>query len=165
MVAKDPVVAGEVVEMELAGTRIDGGTVRVVLVLVSVTLAPPTGAAPVKVTEQVELLDGFKLAGRQDSALTAGAPGAPVTVPPVAETTMADAAGDAPRLVFIPTAIGVVATVRLNTATAPFAMIPASVPETTHVYTPEPAAQVTVLPAAVAAVPGLAEMVRTLPGE
>jgi hypothetical protein len=164
-VAKDPVVAGKVVEMELAGTRIDDGTVRVVLVLDRVTLAPPTGAPPVKVTVQVELLDGFKLAGRQDTALTAGPPAAPVTVPPVAETEMAFPAGDVPKLLFIPMVVGVVATVRLIIATVPFAMIPASVPETTHVYTPEPAAQVTVLPAAVAAVPGLAEMVRTLPGE
>jgi hypothetical protein len=158
-------VARKVAEVEFAGTRIDGGTVRVVLVLVSVTLAPPTGAAPVKVTEQVELLDGFKLAGRQDSALTAGPPGAPVTVPPVAETAMLPPAGDAPTLLFIAMAVGVVATVRLSTATVPFAMIPASVPETTHVYTPKPPAQVTVLPAAVAAVPVLAEMLRTLPGE
>ena len=48
-----PVVALKVAEVAAAATVTEAGTVRVELVLVSVTLAPPVGAAWVKVTVHV----------------------------------------------------------------------------------------------------------------
>ena len=48
-----PVVALNVAEVAAAATVTEAGTVSVELVLVSVTLAPPVGAAWVKVTVQV----------------------------------------------------------------------------------------------------------------
>ena len=48
-----PVVALKVADVAAAATVTEAGTVRVELVLVSVTLAPPVGAACVKVTVQV----------------------------------------------------------------------------------------------------------------
>ena len=48
-----PVVALKVADVAAAATVTEAGTVSVELVLVSVTLAPPVGAAWVKVTVQV----------------------------------------------------------------------------------------------------------------
>ena len=53
MLAMVVVVALKVVEVAAAATMTDAGTVRVELVLVRVTLAPPVGAAWVRVTVQV----------------------------------------------------------------------------------------------------------------
>ena len=47
------VVAAKVAEVAAAATVTDAGTVRVELVFVSVTLAPPVGAGWVKVRVQV----------------------------------------------------------------------------------------------------------------
>jgi len=124
------VVAGKVVEEDAAGTVTDDGTLRTLLVFDSVTLAPPPGAGPVRVTVQVELLFGFKLPGRHDNELSVGAGAAVVTVPPVPARVMASPAGDAARLLEMPiTALGTpAARVRLTTATMPFAVTVASVP-------------------------------------
>jgi hypothetical protein len=61
------VVALNVAEVAAAATVTDAGTVRVELVFVRVTLAPPVGAAWVKVT--VQLLEAFgpKLVGLHDN--------------------------------------------------------------------------------------------------
>jgi len=48
-----PLVALKVADVAAAATVTEAGTVRVELVLVRVTLAPPVGAACVKVTVQV----------------------------------------------------------------------------------------------------------------
>ncbi len=53
----DVVVALKVAVVAVAGTVTDPGTLRVLLELVSVTLAPPAGAGLVKVTVQV--VDAF----------------------------------------------------------------------------------------------------------
>jgi len=50
-----------------AGTVMDAGTVRVALVFVRVTIAPPAGAALVKVTVQVVEALGPTVAGLQAS--------------------------------------------------------------------------------------------------
>ena len=159
------VVAENVAELAAPGTKTDAGTLRVELVLDRVTLAPPGGAAPVRVTVQGELLLMFRMADEQDRELMVGdAPPPAVTIPPVAETTTAAPAGDEPMLLLIPIAV-VPAIVRLITAMVPFAMMPALIPETMQVYAPEVPAQSTDLPAAVAAGPELAEMETTLLGE
>lgn len=73
-----------VAELDAAGTVTEAGTVRLELVFVKDTLAPPVGALPLSLTVQVELLELPRLAGLQDSELTVGhAP--PVTTPPVAD--------------------------------------------------------------------------------
>ena len=89
-----------------------------------------------------------------------------VTIPPVAETGIAVAAGDAAKV--LPMAIAVVvaptAMVRFTTATVPFEITPAFIPEATQAYVPELAAQLNVLLAAVRAAPALTEMETTLAG-
>ncbi len=151
--------------MRPAATVTDPGTLRLVLVLVRVTVAPPAGAAPDRVTVQVELPELLKVAGRQDREVTVGhAP--PVTVPPVAERGMAVPAAEAATVLLTP--IAVVATptamVRFTTATVPLEMVPALIPEATQLYVPELAAQVNVLLAAVRAAPALWEIETTLAG-
>jgi hypothetical protein len=64
------VVALKVAAVAAAATITEPGTVRVALVLVSVTLAPPAGAALVSVTVQVLDELGPKLVGLQDSEET-----------------------------------------------------------------------------------------------
>ncbi len=61
------VVALKVAEVAPADTVTDAGTVRVELVLVSVTVAPPVGAASVRVTVHVLEEFGPRLAGLQAS--------------------------------------------------------------------------------------------------
>jgi len=69
------VVALKVAEVAAAATVTDVGTVRVELLFVSVTLAPPLGAAWVRVTVQVLDAFGPRLVGLQtrEETLVAGA--------------------------------------------------------------------------------------------
>ena len=160
-----PAVTVKLADVAAATTATDAGTVRRELVLARATVAPPAGAAPVRVTVQVELPELFKEVVRQDREVTVGhAP--PVTVPLVAESGMAVPAGEAATGLLTP--IGVViaptAMVRFTTATVPFEMMPAFIPEATQLYVPELAAQLNVLLAAVRAAPALTEMETTLAG-
>jgi hypothetical protein len=65
-----PVVALKVAVVAAASTVTDAGTVRVGLLLVRVTLAPPVGAAWVRVTVQVLVEFGPRLVGLQTSEET-----------------------------------------------------------------------------------------------
>jgi hypothetical protein len=65
-----PVVALKVAVVAAASTVTDAGTVRVGLLLVRVTLAPPVGAACVRVTVQVLVKFGPRLVGLQTSEET-----------------------------------------------------------------------------------------------
>jgi hypothetical protein len=68
------VVALKVAEVAAGATVTDTGTVRVALVLVSVTVAPPVGAAWFRVTVQAPEPFGPRLEGVQDSVeIIAGA--------------------------------------------------------------------------------------------
>ena len=67
------VVALKVAVMAAAATVTEAGTVRVALVLVRVTRAPPVGAALVKVTVQVLEELGPRLVGLQASEETSTA--------------------------------------------------------------------------------------------
>jgi hypothetical protein len=159
------VVALKVADVAAAATVTDAGTVRVALVLVSATLAPPVGADLVRITVQVELLLLFRVVGRHDREETVGqAP--PVTVPPVPESRMAFPVDDDARVLLTAMAVEVTPApmVRFTTATVPFEMMPAFIPEATQVYVPEAAEQVNVLPAAMTAGPELEEMETTLAG-
>jgi len=64
------VVALKGAEVAPAGTVMDAGTVRVALVFVRVTIAPPAGAAFVRVTVQVVEALGPTLVGLQASEET-----------------------------------------------------------------------------------------------
>ena len=63
MLAMAAVVALKVAEVAAAATVTEAGALSVALVLVSVTAAPPTGAAWVRVTVQVLEEFGPRLAG------------------------------------------------------------------------------------------------------
>ena len=77
-----PVVTLKVAEEAAAATVTEAGTVKAESLFDNVTLAPPTGAFPLSLTVQVELLELPRLAGEQESELTVGqAP--PVTTPPL----------------------------------------------------------------------------------
>jgi hypothetical protein len=67
------VVALKVADLAAAATVTEAGTVSVALVLVSVTLAPPVGAAWVRVTVQVLEALGPRLVGLQASVETSTA--------------------------------------------------------------------------------------------
>ena len=64
------VVALKVADVAVAATITDAGTVRVELVLDRVTMAPPVGAALLRLTVQVLEALGPRLAGAQASAET-----------------------------------------------------------------------------------------------
>ena len=81
------VVTLKLTDVAAAATLTDAGAVRVKSVLDRVTVAPPVGAALLRVTVQVELPELFSVAGRQDREVTVGKMVAPpVTVPPVEES-------------------------------------------------------------------------------
>jgi len=68
-----PVVTVKVAEVAAAATVTAAGTVRVALVFERVTLAPPVGAACVRVTVQVLDELGPRLLGLHDTAETRAA--------------------------------------------------------------------------------------------
>jgi hypothetical protein len=57
-----PAVTLNVEELDPAATTTELGTVRTELVSVSITVAPPDGAAPLKVTAQLDVAPEFRLA-------------------------------------------------------------------------------------------------------
>ena len=73
MLARAAVVALKVAEVAAAATVTDAGAVRVALVLVRVTRAPPVGAAWVRVTVQVLEPFGPRVVGLQASDETSTA--------------------------------------------------------------------------------------------
>ena len=132
----------------------------------SATGEPPTGAAPLSVTVHVVLLELAKAEGAHVRVLSVGGglPG-PVTTAPVPErSTLLPVEEDATVLL---TANEVLmapwAIVRLTTATTPSDKVLAFMPDNMQVYVPEPAIQLTVLPASLADCPAVAEMAITFP--
>jgi hypothetical protein len=149
-----------------AGTVTDAGTVRVWLLLVNVTAAPPVGAAPVSATVQVELLELCRVDGRQDSEETLGKTPPPVTTPPVAKSTTPSPVGEDAALLLIPMEVLLrpAAMVKFTTATTPFEMIAEFIAAATQENVPAPPMQSNDLPAAVRAGPEFAEIETTLAG-
>jgi hypothetical protein len=130
------VVALNVADVAAAATVTDAGTVSVVLVLVSVTNAPPAGAAPVSVTVQVALLAAFNVVGAHDREETVGSTAPPpITVPPVAVSMTAFPEDAAATLLLTPMAVVFTpaAMIRFTTATVPFAMVVAVIPDARQV--------------------------------
>lgn len=165
LLATVPVVAAKVAEVAPAATVTEAGTVSTVLVFVSVTAAPPVGAAPVKVTVQVVLLELLNVEGVHDRVVTVGKTTAvTVTRPPVPEIPMAVPAVDeaAMLLIAIGTLLTPAAGETFTTATVPFKTVLAFIPETRQEYAPEVEEQLNVLEALVAAAPAVADMETTL---
>jgi hypothetical protein len=79
---EEPAVALKLAVVAPAVTVTDAGTVSSVLLLASVTLAPPVGAALLKVTVQLEAELVFRLTGLHTTDEMMGT----VTVPPAPET-------------------------------------------------------------------------------
>ncbi len=151
-----PAVTLKVADVAAAATVTDPGTVTTELVLVRVTLAPPAGAAPLKVTVQVELAPVPRLAGEHCNADTVGRVAWTVIVPLVPETAKpVPSAADPIRL---PSVNGTDEAVpadnaTVTTATTPLPIPFAFMPEATHIAEPLAVLQLRVFPAAVRAGP------------
>ena len=156
------VVALNVAVVAEAATVTEAGAVSVVLLFVMVTFAPPSGAALDSATVQVELAELPREVGVQDIPLIVGR-ALPVTVPPAVESAIGSPAGSAATPLLIPTTVEATAAamVRFTLAAMPLEMTVALDPNRTQVKVPVPLVQFKDLPAATAAVPAVAEMLRT----
>lgn len=150
-----PAVAVNVPVVTPAATVAEAGTVSSPLLLDKVTIAPPVGAAWLRVTVHVEEPPVLSDAGLQVRLLIlAGTP--TVMVPPVAVAAMLVAVDDAAD-----TAVTLIGTVpdaladrvTLIVASVPFWIVLAFNPLIMHVTVPLPVEHVIVLDAAVAALP------------
>jgi len=130
-----PAVALNVAVVAADATVTDAGTVNAVVLLLNTTAAPPAGAGPFRVTVQVEVVELFSEVGAQDTEVTVGRTAPPVTVPPVAESTIPFPDGADARLLITPIAVllSPAAIVRFTTATVPFVMMLAVSPEAIQV--------------------------------
>jgi hypothetical protein len=160
-----PAVAVNVADVKPAAIATEAGTVSSAFVFESVTDAPPVSAAPLSVTVQVVLAELLTVDGAHERDVIVGTRGAPpVTIPPVPvmAVPLAELEAAMPLVTAIVVLIAPGAINRLMTATVPFDIVPAFMPETRHVYVPTPAVQFSVLLALVAAAPTIAEMEATL---
>lgn len=151
-----PAVTLKVADVAAAATVTDPGTVRTELVLVSATLAPPAGAAPLKVTVQVELAPVPKLVGEHCNADTVGRAACTVIVPLVPVTAKAVPFDADP--IKLPSVRGTdgplpAESATVTTATTPLPIPFAFMPEATHIAEPLAVLQLRVFPAAVKAGP------------
>jgi hypothetical protein len=161
-----PLAALNVAEVAPAATVTEAGTVSTVLLVFSVTMAPPLGAPALKVTVHTALLVLLNVEGLHDTPVTVGKGVVPVTVPPVPDRVMLLPVPETAAVLLnaIEALLTPDANESVTTATVPFEILPAFMPDTRQVYAPEAATQLIVLDALVAAVPALAEMETTLLG-
>lgn len=162
------VVALKVAVVAAAATVTDAGTVSVVLVFVKATVAPPAGAACVKVTVQVLVPFGPKLAGAHVNDDTSAAGACTVIVPPVPVIAVpvppGNVATDPVTEIGTVEPPGADPSPTVTVATAPLAIVAAFMPMAMHITVPVPALQVRVFPAAVSADPAVTVMDPMLPG-
>ena len=120
-----------------AATVTDGGTVSRRLLLEMATTVPPAGAAPLNVTVQLAVPELARLVGRhaREVRATVGGGPPPVMTPPVGESVIALPEPEDPRVLLSPIVVLVTpeAIVRFTTATVPFDMMLAFMPETRQV--------------------------------
>ena len=155
-------MALKVAEVAAAVTVTEAGPVRVGLVLDRVTIAPPVGAALVRVTVQVLEELGPRLVGLQVSAeISTGA--TTEMLPPVADMGMAFPAADAPKVLPTPTVseLALGASTTVTTATLPFGIMFVLSPVATQIYELAPPAQLMPLPEDVRAAAGVTEKLVT----
>jgi hypothetical protein len=139
-----------------AGTVTDAGAVSVALLFDRMTIAPPVGAALLRVTVQVLEALGPRLVGLQASAeMSAGA--ATEMLPPVADMGMAFPIVDAPKVPLTPIVIELAfeASPTVTTATLSFGITFVLRPVATQVYELAPPAQFILLPEDVKAEAGV----------
>lgn len=151
-----PAVTLKVAVVAAAATVTDPGTVRIELVLVRVTLAPPAGAAPLKVTVQVEFAPELRLAGEHCKPDTVGRGAWTTIVPLVPETGNAvPSARDPIRLPSVRGTDGPLPadSVTVTTATTPLPIAVAFIPDAMQIAEPMAELQLRVFPAAVNAGP------------
>jgi hypothetical protein len=154
-------VALKVAAVEAAATVTDVGTVRVELVLVSVTLAPPLGAAPDRVTVHVAEDPEVRLAGEHCKPETVGMlDKITLIVPPVPVMFASVPLGNDPITLLIGSesrvALLVAERLAVTTATTPLLMAVAFIPDATHAKVPALELQLSVSPTAVSAGPATA---------
>jgi hypothetical protein len=144
-----------------AGTVILAGTETLLLLSVRLTVKPPVGAAAVNCTTQFVDPGEFTLVGEQIKLFSATVGDVIVIVPEVPEVARPvpealEAAMPLSATGTLPAAPA--AMVNLTAATCPFAIDVAFNPYATQMVELLPLEQVTLLPAAVAAAPGVTEM-------
>jgi hypothetical protein len=131
-----PAVAVNVAVIAAWGTVTDDGTVSKALLLEVATTTPPAGAAPLNVTVQVAEPEAARLVGRHAKEVrTVGGGPPPVTTPPVDESVIALPELEDARLLPSPIAVLVTpeAMVRFTTASVPFDIVLAFMPEARQV--------------------------------
>jgi hypothetical protein len=129
------------------------------------TCTPPDPAAPLRVTVQLAVALGFKTAGLHATELIVGAGELGLTVPPAAVSETPSPAGVEAMALLNPKLMADEPdTVADTVATVPFPIAFWFGPLAMQVYCPDAAAHVSVLPAAVNAVPATAERFVTLAG-
>jgi hypothetical protein len=132
-------VAENVAVVEPAGTVTDAGIDKLELLSDSATDAPVLGAAALRVTVQVELPGVVINPGLHETELrvTGIEVTGTVTVPPVPKSVRAVPVGSTADVFVTPMAVTgaglTVAIVRLTTATTPFAIVFAFIPEARQV--------------------------------
>ncbi len=142
-------------------TLTDAGTDRAALLLTSPTVTA-LGAATLKVTVHKVVEPETTVEGEQVTEDSVGIVGTEITPPfPVTNEPLPDASEPRELLIVSDVPPVVVAIVTEMFAITPSAIVVAFNPLSTQVNDPERARHVTVLPAAVAAVPGVAEIATT----
>jgi len=158
---KAPAVTVKVVLAAPARTVTEAGTVRLAVLLMSVTVVS-AGASEESVAVQTAEAPALKDTGVHVSALSVVAggtapPDAVTSAPPATVTTVPPPASVAPIGLVTPTVVLAALGVSVNdmTATTPFAMAFVLIPYAIHWLPPETGAQVIDLPAAASAEPAL----------
>ena len=169
MLARLPVVALKLAVLAPAATVTEAGTVKAAMLLERVMIAPPVGAAPLRVTVQAEVELEPKEVGEQVKLEIVPVAGAKTEIePPVPEIAVPIPVGDDPavpvmvRGATVP--LAAVPSVTVAVATVPLPITVAFMPLATQVTDPLAAPQDTVLPAAVRAGPAAKLMEAMLPG-
>jgi hypothetical protein len=153
----------------VAPARIDrDGSVKVALP-VNDTDSPPNGAAALSVAMQfvepgVVIVDGVHVT---EVSVGDPLPEKPVIVPPVPVNDIPPPLASDAKVLLTPIDVLLTpeAIVTFTVAATPLAIVFAFMPVARQVYVPEPETQVSVLPAAVAAAPAVAEIDVTAEGE
>jgi len=133
-------VAEKVAEVAPAATVTDAGTVNAALLSDRVTTAPPDGAAPLRLTVQVDVPEPEMLLGLQLSPDRVVVVGGIVTVPVVPRDVMKSPAEEEAKLLLTSTVLVrlvLVDSVRVALATMPFGIAVEFAPASRHVTVPD----------------------------
>jgi hypothetical protein len=133
-------VAEKVAEVAPAATVTEAGTVNAALLSDKETTAPPDGAAPVRLTVQVDVPEPVMLLGLQLSPDRDVVVGGIVTVPVVPRDVMKSPAEEEAKLLLTSTALlrlVLVDSVRVALATTPFGIVVEFAPASRHVTVPD----------------------------